>query len=162
MVENNEEFYCLTEDCVFLQTADPEAVETDTGSVLTPLLAKRNAEGGYAYRELTKTTGFILRLLLQQLDIPLLRQVLLWKYPGQLESEEQADNLIQAVIALYREGGFIRSMEQDEIERLKTTPLDPIEPLVLRDKPYFNKLTLSATINQIGSPIIKFPWPPIR
>jgi hypothetical protein len=177
----SEKFYGTAENCVFLQTVGQVQVTGTDGvdhQVAPPLLAKKvdGAPGKtqYEYVELTKTEGFILRLLLQALPTSLVTQALIWKSSGQLTGNE-ADSMVQSVITRYMNAGYIQAKDEidSDIQNLKLEKhimlghhqqAEKAQKAASQSKAtkQFTRLDLNASINPIGWPIIRLPWPPMQ
>ena len=152
-------------ESVFVQSKD--LFQIDEKLVAGPLLAKKSQGGKkYVYQQITETEGFILRLALNQLDVPLIVQALINKCSDELDEneEEKVEELVHSVINRYKQpGGFIRPMTGDEIKAIKLTKEQifthsiPSQPQKL-----FNKLNMNANINQIGPPIFMISFPPLQ
>lgn len=163
----SQKLYCIAEHCVFMQTNGTGA-QIDGMPVEGPLLAKKGDGGEYEYVQPEETEAFILRLLLQQLEIPLINQALIWKSLGQLDRKE-AQQLIQGVIDRYTAAGFIQAMgEEDPIIKGLRIPRQQMlkhhqagGPAHMA-KNRFRRCELNATINQIGPIVIRFTFPPLR
>jgi hypothetical protein len=175
---NNQEFYCMAPDCAFLQTEPGKAQfkgnDGKLQSVEVPLLARKLGGGKYEYVKLQKTEGFILQLLLQQLEYSLVKQALMNESSGLL-NDQGAEAMIDHVIAQYTEEKFIQPLgtsPQQTVEKIKNLRIQKkeIQDLDKRvkarqrnaDKGEFPKLHLDASINQIGPIVIKFTFPPLR
>jgi hypothetical protein len=171
MPNTSEEIYCIVgeedehgikREHVFLQTKD--AVPIDDNLRAGPLLAKKRQGGGkkYEYLQITRTEAFILRLLLQQLDVPLIELAVIMKCSDKLTVKE-AHALVQKVINRYKQQGFIQPMTEAEIKKWKIK-IPRLEMLADKINPPqdFDKLHLNATINQIGPPIFMISFPPLQ
>ena len=176
MPNTSEEIYCIAgeeiegeegkpvykREYVFLQTKDD--VQIDDNLRAGPLLAKKRQGGGkkYKYLQITRTESFILRLLLQQLDVPLIELAVIMKCSDKLTGKE-AHALVNKVINRYEQQGFIQPMTEDDIKKWKIKiPRDEMLADKVNPPQDFDKLHLNASINQIGPPIFMISFPPLQ
>jgi len=174
----SEKFYCMAPDCVFLQTRPGEAQIKGIGGKLqpveVPLLARKLGGGKYEYVKLKKTEGFILQLLLQQLEYSLVKQALMNESSGLL-NDQDAEAMIDHVIAQYTEEKYIKPLgtsPQETEEKIKNLRIHKAEIQDLnkrvknrqrnKDQGEFPKVHLDASINQLGPIVIRFTFPPLR
>lgn len=154
-------FYCVAKDHVFLERPAGAEIQIDGNTIQMkgPLFAKKVGPGDYDYMYPTKEEGFILRLLLLQLDIPLIIQALKWKFSGTITDQVAAGKIKDVIDKYEGKKKYIRALTDAEITGLQNLNTVGVPPHLPPGK--FKKLELNANINQIVPPIFMLSFPPL-